>query len=167
MLYKDIIGEISYYCDFLTKHRLKQINKSSYQFIKITYIPRKYIDDFEVTDEILKNYLDIKFLDIRFGIGSGRKITDDGIKHMNLHTLVASGLSCEITDKGLQYMNLHILDATGNIDITDTGIKHMKNLSILYSYRNHRIRKIFGITHYTDYGWFLKYQNYLKTTKST
>ncbi len=60
MLIKDIIFEISYYCDFLMKHRLKLINKSSYEVVKITYIPIDYKEF--LTDNIVKNYFDIKFL---------------------------------------------------------------------------------------------------------
>ena len=34
------------------------------------------------------------------------KITDEGIKHMQLHTLYASNNS-KITDKGIKHMQLH------------------------------------------------------------
>ena len=64
MIPKDMIYEISYYCDFLTKHRLMLINKSSHQVIKsikIQYIPSKY----KLSDKIIKNYPDLKFLDSR------------------------------------------------------------------------------------------------------
>ena len=51
--------EISYYCDFLTKHRLKLVNKNSYHATKIVYIPSKY----SYPNYILERYSDIRFLD--------------------------------------------------------------------------------------------------------
>ena len=37
------------------------------------------------------------------------KITDEGIKHMQLHTLYASEY---MTDEGIKHMHLHTLDAS-------------------------------------------------------
>ncbi len=62
-----------------------------------------------VMDEDIKNIyikikLDEKELIIcpvkKLDIGWNRKITDDGIKHMNLHTFNVSGGLCKITDEG-------------------------------------------------------------------
>ncbi len=58
MIPKDIIYEISYYFDFLTKNKLKQINKTAYQVVRIMYIPKKYG---LLTNFIIKKYPEIKF----------------------------------------------------------------------------------------------------------
>ena len=42
---------------------------------------------------------------------SNSKITDEGIKHMQLHTLYASR-NPKITDEGIKHMHLHTLDAS-------------------------------------------------------
>ena len=131
MLPKDIIYEISYYCDFLVKHRLKLLNKISYQTMGITYIPRKY--KYQLNDGILKKYSELKFLNVL----CHRNITDEGIKHMNLHTLYAS-TNCGITDEGIKHMNLHVLDVYHNEKITDEGIKYM-NLYALNASWNKKI----------------------------
>ena len=122
MLPKDIIFEISFYCDFLMKHRLKLINKSIYKVVKITYIPNNYIP--LLNDDILKIYLHLKFLDITDT--DDVNVTDDGIKHLDLYFLNVSGHCCEITDEGIKHMNnLRILYASYNTNITDEGIKNL------------------------------------------
>ena len=42
---------------------------------------------------------------------SNPKITDEGIKHMQLHTLYASD-NPKITDEGIKHMQLHTLNAS-------------------------------------------------------
>ncbi len=162
VLHKDIIGEILYYCDFLTKHRLKQINKSSYQFLKITYISKKYKG--LVTDSILQKYSDIKFLMASYFppyiTSSYPILTDKGIKHLNLYMLIASW-NTEITDEGIKHMNLRIIDASNWNGITDEGIKHM-NLNALYISDNEKITDG-GIEHMNldtlDASWNTKITN--------
>ena len=126
MLPKDIIFEISYYCDFLTKHRFKLVNKNSYQVIKIIYIPKKYED--ELNNNILKNYSHLKFLVLSSSFG---KFTDDSIRHMT--TLLSLDISycSKITDGGIKHMTeLRYLDIS-NTKITNEGIKHMGELRYL------------------------------------
>ena len=71
------------------------------------------------------------------------KITDKGIKHMQLHTLYAS-YSSNITDEGIKHMQLHTLYASGNPNITDEGIKHMQ-LPYSRSIRQTRRKNIYYI----------------------
>src|SRR3989344_4613517 len=66
----------------------------------------------------LSNYVEIDKLN-----ASHNNITNDGIKHMQLHTLDAS--NSNITDEGIKHMQLHTLDASSS-KITDDGIKHMQ-----------------------------------------
>lgn len=76
------------------------------------------------------------------------KITDKGIKHMQLHTLTACGEESNITDQGIKHMEtdkgiknlqLHTLYASHNEKITDKGIKHMVLLHTLTAYENYNI----------------------------
>src|SRR3989338_3576937 len=66
----------------------------------------------------LSNYIEIDKLDAL----NNNKITDEGIKHMQLHTLDAS--DSRITDEGIKHMQLHTLYASTHM--TNEGIKHMK-----------------------------------------
>src|SRR5438309_1055043 len=77
-------------------------------------------------------------------ININKKITDEGISHMNLHILDAEGNS-KITDKGISHMKLHTLNAASipwienaSSNITDNGIKNM-NLHELYAHSNTKI----------------------------
>ena len=67
---------------------------------------------------------------------SNQKITDDGIKDMQLHTLYASDFS-KITDKGIKHMQLHTLNASYNSKITDKE----SNICIYIHYMQHVIQK--------------------------
>ena len=87
----------------------------------------------KLNDNILFNLKYVKYL----GASHNKKITNNGIKHMNLHTLYASG-NMGITDDGIKHMNLYILYASNNTNITDSGIKHMK-LHILDASYNKKI----------------------------
>src|SRR3989338_4353631 len=71
----------------------------------------------------LSNYIEIDKLDAL----NNNKITDEGIKHMQLHTLYASD---NMTDEGIKHMQLHTLYASKHM--TDEGIKHMQ-LHTLYA----------------------------------
>jgi hypothetical protein len=77
-----------------------------------------------LTDTKLQKFKFVKFLHA----GCNNKITNEGIKHMNLHTLYAR-YNENITDKGIEHMTLHTLYA--NNKITNEGIKHV-NLNALY-----------------------------------
>ena len=83
----------------------------------------------KITDDGIRN-MNLHTLDASFN----SKITDDGIKNMNLHTLNARKNS-KITDEGIKNMNLRTLNARGNSKITDEGIKNM-NLHTLYARYN-------------------------------
>src|SRR3989344_5871608 len=74
----------------------------------------------------LSNYIEIDKLDAL----NNNKITNEGIKHMKLHTLNAS--NSKITDEGIKYMQLHILHAS--YYMTDEGIKHMQLHTLYASY---------------------------------
>src|SRR3989338_10162255 len=79
-------------------------------------------------DEILiylSSYVEIDKLDVSYNT----KITDEGIKHMQLHTVNA--FYSKITDEGIKHMQLHTLNAIQS-KITDKGIKHMQ-LHTLYA----------------------------------
>jgi len=71
-------------------------------------------------------------------VSGNHSITDQGLKHLNLHTLKASMEQCNITDDGIKHMDLHTLYATENNKITDEGIKRM-NLHTLDASYNHNI----------------------------
>src|SRR3989338_3866187 len=79
-------------------------------------------DEYKILDDdiliYLSNYVEIDKLDV----SNNNKITDEGIKHMQLHTLYAE--SSKITDEGIKHMQLHTLYASRNM--TDEGIKHMR-----------------------------------------
>jgi len=54
------------------------------------------------------------------------KITDEGIKHMQLQTLDASH-NKKITDEGIKHMQLHKVYISDSKNITKDGTKHIKN----------------------------------------
>ena len=66
----------------------------------------------------LSNYVEID----KLNASENSKITDEGIKHMQLHTLTCYG--SKITDEGIKHMQLHTLHAS--YLMTDKGIKHMQ-----------------------------------------
>src|SRR3989344_2712931 len=79
-------------------------------------------DEYKILDDDIliyfSNYVEIDKLDA----SENNKITDGGIKYMQLHTLHASG--SQITDEGIKHMQLHTLDVSPYM--TDEGIKHMQ-----------------------------------------
>src|SRR3989338_8632489 len=77
----------------------------------------------KITDEGIK-HMQLHTLHVPFS-----QVTDEGIKHMQLHTLNA--IQSKITDKGIKHMQLHTLYASDS-NITDEGIKHMQ-LHTLYA----------------------------------
>src|SRR3989338_4215161 len=80
-------------------------------------------DEYKILDDdiliYLSTYVEIDKLDA----SKNNKITYEGIKHMQLHTLDAR--KSQITDEGIKNMQLHTLDASIS-KITDEGIKHMQ-----------------------------------------
>ena len=121
-LYQEILERSDFKCQI----RLTQLNNCLYNNLRIYDLFN--IDECYsklLSDNILKNYKYIKKLDAH----SNLNITDEGISHMNLHTLSALNNS-KITDDGIKHMNLHILYASSNSKITDDGIKHMTNLEL-------------------------------------
>ena len=106
-----------------------------------------------LTDEMLKKYPKVKYLDctnnaitdkgIKYTnlksliIYNNSKITDDGIKHMtDLEELYIHD-NKKISDKGIKKMDLKILDASFT-NISNEGIKHM-HLEVLYANCNSNI----------------------------
>src|SRR3989344_2208673 len=80
-------------------------------------------DEYKILDDdiliYLSTYVEIDKLDA----SKNNKITYEGIKHMQLHTLDAR--ISQITDEGIKHMQLHTLDARKS-QITDEGIKNMQ-----------------------------------------
>jgi len=81
----------------------------------------------KLTNDILKRYQHLKHLDASDNL----KISNQGIKHLNLDTLNAEN-NDRITDRGLRHLKLTYLDASNNNFITDEGIKHM-DLQVLFA----------------------------------
>ena len=89
-------------------------------------------DEYKILDDdiliYLSNYVEID----KLTASENKKITDEGIKHMQLHTLNA--MFSKITDEGIKHMQLHTLNVSFS-KITDEGIKHML-LHTLYAFRS-------------------------------
>ena len=93
----DIWYDIFTFSDFKTKLKILQLSDNHYNYGYGIEVITKDIS-WELTDDILKQikYKKLKILDAS---GYNSKITDEGIKHMQLHTLNATGNS-KITDEG-------------------------------------------------------------------
>ena len=104
---------------FISKIRMRICCHLFYQILEINDFYN--IDEYyltKLTDDIISKY-NITMLK------SNLNITDEGIKHMQLHALYAS-YNPNITDEGIKHMQLHTLYASNNSKITDEGIKHMQ-----------------------------------------
>src|SRR5438445_1970588 len=133
-LYQVILERSNFKCQI----RLTQLNKYLSNNLKIydfCHIDATYLK--LLSNSILKNY---KYI-TKLSTYMNNKITDEGIKHMKLHTLFVS--NDNITDEGIKHMNLRKLFAYSN-NITDNGISHM-NLHTLYAASDHITNK--GISH--------------------
>jgi hypothetical protein len=138
----EIYQEILERSEFLSQIRLTQLCKYFHDNLKIydfCDIDIDYI--YKLSDNVLKTYKYIKKLKLWW---SGN-VTDNGIMHLNLHTLIASYHHCNITDKGIKHMKLHTLKVEDNVKITDDGIKHM-NLYSLDASANSKITDA-GVKH--------------------
>src|SRR3989339_235780 len=95
--------------DIVSQLKMKLICKelNRLQITDLYNIEEKYKN--ALTDNILRNF---KFVKILYA-SCNPNITDEGIKHMNLHTLHASW-NRSITNEGIRHMNLHTLDASCN-----------------------------------------------------
>jgi hypothetical protein len=125
--------------DLLSQLRIKTL----YKEICVLHVTDLYNIEYKykmnLTDNILVNFRNVKLL----YAGWNSKITDDGIKHMILHTLHASN-NQKITDEGIKHMTLHTLYVYFNYKITNEGIKHMMlhtlhasdNSNITYQIKN-------------------------------
>lgn len=82
----------------------------------------------------ISKYIDIKELNL---VGN-YDITDNELMHLQLDSLIAFGSKCKISDNGIKHMKLKVLDASGNKKITDEGIKDMQ-LEKLYIVHNENI----------------------------
>src|SRR5437016_10422026 len=96
----EIYQEILDRSDFLSQIRMTQLDKYLHMNLKI----HNFFDINEgylrlLSDDILKNYKYVKKLNSEYS----HIITDEGIKHMNLHTLDAR-YNPKITDKGIKHM---------------------------------------------------------------
>jgi len=94
----DIWYDIFTFSDFKTKLKILQLSDNHYNYGYGIEVITKDIS-WELTDDILKQikYKKLKILDAS---GYNSKITDEGIKHMQLHTLNAS-YNEKITEKHL------------------------------------------------------------------
>src|SRR5438445_107159 len=118
-LYQEILERSDFKCQI----RLTQLCKYLSNNLKIYdffHIYPTYLNI--LSNNILKNYKYIK----KIFIYDNNNITDEGISHMNLHTLYTHTKS-KITDNGIKNMDLHTLYTSSN-NITDDGIKHMMHL---------------------------------------
>lgn len=83
-----------------------------------------------ITDKELQQLPHLTYLDTYYN----REITDEGIKHLKLETLIISTFNAnhcaKITNEGIKNMPLKHLDISCNPTITNAGIKHF-NLNIL------------------------------------
>src|SRR5438309_1400280 len=101
----EIYQEILERSRFLVQIRLAQLCKYFNKMLSISdFCNIAYYYRCRLTDNILKNYNCVKKLDISFF----NLVTNDGISHMNLHTLHVYGNS-KITNDGISHMNLHTL----------------------------------------------------------
>ena len=92
-------------------------------YIEIDKLDASYNN--KITNEGIK-HMQLHTLDARYS-----HITDEGIKHMQLHTLYASDF---MTNKGIKHMQLHTLGVSGCM--TDEGIKHMHLHTLNAKYSN-------------------------------
>src|SRR5436309_652283 len=116
-IYLDNWNIIFDYCDFLSKIRLRQVCKFLYnnlQIIDFYHIDDKYLD--KLTDDILKNYNHIKYLNAY----NNSKISDVNWM-INLKELNARD-NCVINQKGIQNLNLIKLNVRYNSKITDVSM---------------------------------------------
>ena len=78
-MYSDIFIEIAKHSDFITKLRLKQLNKNIYNKIIIKKIPQKY--SYLLYDKILSYFPNLQSLHASGNL----KITDDGTRARSAH----------------------------------------------------------------------------------
>jgi hypothetical protein len=121
---KFVLELVSSYCDFRTKLALLSTTRDL--DITITEINDKLSS--RINNKILlqSKYKGLLILNA----SCNRNITNEGIKHMQLHSLNAA-FNTNITDEGIKHMQLQILNALYNKNITDEGIKHMKNCKLI------------------------------------
>ena len=124
-------------CNFRTQIKWRLVNRWFFKRLHIVdFRKMEPIDLEKLTDDIIVKHTSCKFL-VVFGcqitdeglqklqpyyLNVGDNITNAGISHMNLHTLV--NFCSSITDDGIQGMHLHTLIAPTTF--TDEGIKHMQ-----------------------------------------
>lgn len=152
----DILINISKYLGFHRKIRLKKCNKILDQKIKIYNLDNF---NYKLTDDIIKNYPNLKYLRLEnrykgsneitdksikylsklrvLNLSSNHIITDEGIKNLiNLKSLNLY-LNENITDEGIKNLSkLEMLDISGNMNITNYGIQNLLNLKELHLIKN-------------------------------
>src|SRR5438445_4973844 len=100
----EIVQVILKFSDFLSQIRLTQLSRYLHKNLKIYDfydIDSKYLR--LLSNDIIKNYKHIKKLNINCS-----NITNEGISHLNLHTL-NTGSNSLITDEGILHMKLYTL----------------------------------------------------------
>ena len=127
----DVYRLIFYKTKFKTQIKFRIICKKFYDKCDIVEFYNIHIHyRTHLTDDILKQHKNIKFLD-----AWPSYITDEGIADLKLHTLIAHK---EMTDDAIKNMSLHTLYTSKYMTIE--GIKHM-NLFELYALSNGKINE--------------------------
>ena len=152
MIVFDIVQQVCNVSNFRTKMNLLILNKyinnnlRIYTFYDILVCKISRVDNRnnimeypvisqKLTPIILQRFKYLRVLNLSWN----NNISNDDIKHLNLHTLHVSNNyklrntswrhisnNETITDEGIKHMQLHTLNVSGNPRITDEGIKHMK-----------------------------------------
>src|SRR5439155_27218335 len=115
------------YLDFISQIRIRQVSKLFYKFDIIDFynIPKKIKN--KLSDNYLKNYKNINFLNIN----RLSYITDEIIKTM-IELKILNISDTNISDISIKNkIKLTFLDMRGNKQITDNGLKNLIKLKKL------------------------------------
>src|SRR5439155_15131162 len=105
ILYLDLINLIFNKLDFLSQIRFRQISQFYYKHLQITdlyHIDYKYLK--LLNDEILKNYLHVKYLNAN----DNSRIKEIG--HMKNLEILNCKANCGIANEDIKDLNLKILE---------------------------------------------------------
>ena len=85
----------------------------------------------EISNPEYLRYIDVSVFKNLRKLTCGDIVTDRQLQELKYITHINfSGWDCKITDEGIKHMNLYILNAYYNPNITNEGIKHMKNCKL-------------------------------------
>ncbi len=156
----EIVDNILSRAQFFSKLALEKFRFTKPQLEKIHAAEFKYLKEFQLTDcsvddeQMEFNNQQLQFndeslqriaknphfpQDIKFSLGLGDAITDEGIRGLNISSL-RLGRDAKITDAGLKNVpNLTSLTVSGDNRITDVGLLNVPNLTSLVLDRNTQI----------------------------